>query len=175
MVRGSLRTYVRGSLVPVMKVSLSVPVLAIAVLKNLLFEISKLYFEFQKNKIKLQIFKKDWRKFNLFSFFQFSRKDFKNLFCFYEKRISQKILILLSEKRFSRKILILLSEKRFSQKILILLSEKRFQKKDFIFFFRKKISKKESFAKICFRPHEKRITEKRFFCRPLPLIWSWRF
>ena len=32
-------------------------------------------------------------------------------------------------------------------------------------FFEKR--KKDSFAKIFFRPHEKRITEKRFFCRPL--------
>ena len=58
-------------------------------------------------------------------------------------------------------------KKDFEKRFFFFFGEKRFRKKIFFSFFAKKILKKESFFKIFFHSREKRITEKRLFCRPL--------
>ena len=151
MVRESSRTYVRGSLVPVIKVSYSIPVLAIAVLKNLFFEISKLYFKFQKNKIKLQIFKKDWRKFNLFSCFNFREKISKIFSVLMKKEFLKRFLFFWAKEDFLKRFWFFWAKKDFRKKILFSFFEKRFRKKNLLpksvfVRTRKELLRKDSFA-----------------------------
>ena len=103
-----------------------------------------------------EILKKDLRKLNL------------------KKRFKKKIFFSDFKKDFPKKNLNLMSELRFLKKESYSFERNKNSEKDFIFFLRKKIFKKDSFFKIWFRPHEKRITEKRIFCRPLIIMTKTR-